>query len=182
MAPRGFIQVNEYLETSVEGIYAIGDIIPGAMLAHVASAEGMVAAANAVKGNSETVNYKAIPSCVYTEPEVSGVGVTEDELKANGTPYHVGRFEFRALGKAKAIGKLQGFIKVMADEDDTIIGASLVGPHVTDLLTELSLAVGLGLKAKDVGKVIHAHPSLSEGLMEAIHDIHGECVHAIPKK
>lgn len=182
MAPRGFIQVNEYLETSVEGIYAIGDIIPGAMLAHVASAEGMVAAANAVKGNSETVNYKAIPSCVYTEPEVSGVGVTEDELKANGTPYHVGRFEFRALGKAKAIGKLRGFIKVMTDEDDTIIGASLVGPHVTDLLTELSLAVGLGLKAKDVGKVIHAHPSLSEGLMEAIHDIHGECVHAIPKK
>ena len=182
MAPRGFIKVNEYLETSVEGIYAIGDIIPGAMLAHVASAEGMVAAANAVNGNSETVNYKAIPSCVYTEPEVSGVGVTEDELKANGTPYHVGRFEFRALGKAKAIGKLQGFIKVMADEDDTIIGASLVGPHVTDLLTELSLAVGLGLKAKDVGKVIHAHPSLSEGLMEAIHDIHGECVHAIPKK
>ena len=173
MAPRGFIQVNEYLETSVEGIYAIGDIIPGAMLAHVASAEGMVAAANAVKGNSETVNYKAIPS---------GVCVTEDELKANGTPYHVGRFEFRALGKAKAIGKLQGFIKVMTDEDDTIIGASLVGPHVTDLLTELSLAVGLGLKAKDVGKVIHAHPSLSEGLMEAIHDIHGECVHAIPKK
>ena len=142
----------------------------------------MVAAANAVKGNSETVNYKAIPSCVYTEPEVSGVGVTEDELKANGTPYYVGRFEFRALGKAKAIGKLQGFIKVMTDEDDTIIGASLVGPHVTDLLTELSLAVGLGLKAKDVGKVIHAHPSLSEGLMEAIHDIHGECVHAIPKK
>ena len=108
--------------------------------------------------------------------------VTEDELKANGTPYNVGRFEFRSLGKAKAIGKLQGFIKVMTDEDDTIIGASLVGPHVTDLLTELSLAVGLGLKAKDVGKVIHAHPSLSEGLMEAIHDIHGECVHAIPKK
>ncbi len=145
--------------------------------------EGIIQhAANAVKGNSETVNYKAIPSCVYTEPEVSGVGVTEDELKANGTPYHVGRFEFRALGKAKAIGKLQGFIKVMTDEDDTIIGASLVGPHVTDLLTELSLAVGLGLKAKDVGKVIHAHPSLSEGLMEAIHDIHGECVHAIPKK
>ena len=180
MTDRGFIEVNEYMETNLEGVYAIGDIIPGAMLAHVASAEGMVAAENAVKGNSETVNYKSIPSCVYTEPEVAGVGKTEDELKAEGIPYKVGRFDFRGLGKAKAIGKIQGFVKVLVDEDDVIIGATLVGPHCTDLLTELSLAVGLGLKAKDVGKVIHAHPSLSEGIMEALHDVHGECVHSVP--
>ena len=180
MTDRGFIEVNEYMETNLEGVYAIGDIIPGAMLAHVASAEGMVAAENAVKGNSETVNYKSIPSCVYTEPEVAGVGKTEDELKAEGIPYKVGRFDFRGLGKAKAIGKIQGFVKVLVDEDDVIIGATLVGPHCTDLLTELSLAVGLGLKAKDVGKVIHAHPSLSEAIMEALHDVHGECVHSVP--
>ena len=180
MTDRGFIEVNEYMETNLEGVYAIGDIIPGAMLAHVASAEGMVAAENAVKGNSETVNYKSIPSCVYTEPEVAGVGKTEDELKAEGTPYKVGRFDFRGLGKAKAIGKIQGFVKVLVDEDDVIIGATLVGPHCTDLLTELSLAVGLGLKAKDVGSVIHAHPSLSEGIMEALHDVHDECVHSVP--
>lgn len=180
MTDRGFIEVNEYMETNLEGVYAIGDIIPGAMLAHVASAEGMVAAENAVKGNGETVNYKSIPSCVYTEPEVAGVGKTEDELKAEGVEYHVGKFDFRGLGKAKAIGKLQGFIKVLVDKDDVIIGATLVGPHCTDLLTELSLAVGLGLKAKDVGKVIHAHPSLSEGIMEALHDVHGECVHSVP--
>ena len=180
MTDRGFIEVNEYMETSLEGVYAIGDIIPGAMLAHVASSEGMVAAENAVKGNSETVNYKSIPSCVYTEPEVAGVGKTEDELKAEGAEYKVGKFEFRGLGKAKAIGKIQGFIKVLVDKDDVIIGATLVGPHCTDLLTELSLAVGLGLKAKDVGKVIHAHPSLSEGIMEALHDVHGECVHSVP--
>ena len=185
LTERGFVEVNEFMETNLEGVYAIGDIIsvggtPHAMLAHVASAEGMVAAENAVKGNSETVNYKSIPSCVYTEPEVAGVGKTEDELKAEGTPYKVGRFDFRGLGKAKAIGKLQGFIKVLTDEDDVIIGATLVGPHCTDLLTELSLAVGLGLKAKDVGKVIHAHPSLSEGIMEALHDVHGECVHSVP--
>ena len=180
MTERGFIEVNEYLETNLEGVYAIGDIIPGAMLAHVASAEGMVAAENAVKGNSETVNYKSIPSCVYTEPEVAGVGKTEDELKAQGIEYKVGKFDFRGLGKAKAIGKIQGFIKVLVDKDDVIIGATLVGPHCTDLLTELSLAVGLGLKSKDVGKVIHAHPSLSEGIMEALHDIHGECVHSVP--
>lgn len=180
MTDRGFIEVNEYMETNLEGVYAIGDIIPGAMLAHVASAEGMVAAANAVKGNSETVNYKSIPSCVYTEPEVAGVGKTEDELKAEGIEYKVGKFDFRGLGKAKAIGKIQGFIKVLVDKDDVIIGATLVGPHCTDLLTELSLAVGLGLKAKDVGSVIHAHPSLSEGIMEALHDVHGECVHSVP--
>ena len=179
MTERGFIEVNEYLETNLEGVYAIGDIIPGAMLAHVASAEGMVAAENAVKGNSETVNYKSIPSCVYTEPEVAGVGKTEDELKAQGIEYKVGKFDFRGLGKAKAIGKIQGFIKVLVDKDDVIIGATLVGPHCTDLLTELSLAVGLGLKSKDVGKVIHAHPSLSEGIMEALHDVHGECVHSV---
>lgn len=180
MTDRGFIEVNEYMETNLEGVYAIGDIIPGAMLAHVASAEGMVAAENAVKGNGETVNYKSIPSCVYTEPEVAGVGKTEDELKAEGIEYKVGKFDFRGLGKAKAIGKIQGFIKVLVDKDDVIIGATLVGPHCTDLLTELSLAVGLGLKAKDVGRVIHAHPSLSEGIMEALHDIHGECVHSVP--
>jgi len=180
MTDRGFIEVNEYMETNLEGVYAIGDIIPGAMLAHVASAEGMVAAENAVKGNGETVNYKSIPSCVYTEPEVAGVGKTEDELKAEGVEYHVGKFDFRGLGKAKAIGKIQGFIKILVDKDDVIIGATLVGPHCTDLLTELSLAVGLGLKAKDVGKVIHAHPSLSEGIMEALHDVHGGCVHSVP--
>lgn len=180
MTDRGFIEVNEYMETNLEGVYAIGDIIPTAMLAHVASAEGMVAAENAVKGNGETVNYKSIPSCVYTEPEVAGVGKTEDELKAEGIEYHVGKFDFRGLGKAKAIGKIQGFIKVLTDNDDVIIGATLVGPHCTDLLTELSLAVGLGLKAKDVGRVIHAHPSLSEGIMEALHDVHGECVHSAP--
>lgn len=180
MTDRGFIEVNEYMETNLEGVYAIGDIIPGAMLAHVASAEGMVAAENAVRGNGETVNYKSIPSCVYTEPEVAGVGKTEDELKAEGVEYHVGKFDFRGLGKAKAIGKIQGFIKILVDKDDVIIGATLVGPHCTDLLTELSLAVGLGLKAKDVGKVIHAHPSLSEGIMEALHDVHGECVHSVP--
>ena len=177
---KGFIEVNEYMETSLEGVYAIGDIIPTAMLAHVASAEGIVAAENVVKGNSETVNYKSIPSCVYTEPEVAGVGKTEDELKEEGVEYHVGKFDFRGLGKAKAIGKIQGFIKVLVDKDDVIIGATLVGPHCTDLLSELSLAVGLGLKSKDVGRVIHAHPSLSEGIMEALHDVHGQCIHSIP--
>ncbi|TQO57217.1 dihydrolipoyl dehydrogenase [Paraclostridium bifermentans] len=178
---RGKVIVNENLETNVKGIYAIGDIINTPFLAHVASKEGLVAAQNAVCGNSKTVNYAAVPRCVYTEPEVAGVGKTEKELQENGIEYNTGQFDFRALGKAQAIGHFQGFIKILADKNDKIIGASIVGPHATDLLTELSLAVHLGLKVEEVGDVIHAHPTLSEGIMEALHDVHGECVHAAPK-
>ncbi|MFR0018902.1 MAG: dihydrolipoyl dehydrogenase [Paraclostridium sp.] len=178
---RGKVIVNENLETNVKGIYAIGDIINTPFLAHVASKEGLVAAQNAVCGNSKTVNYAAVPRCVYTEPEVAGVGKTEKELQANGIEYNTGQFDFRALGKAQAIGHFQGFIKILADENDKIIGASIVGPHATDLLTELSLAVHLGLTVEEVGDVIHAHPTLSEGIMEALHDVHGECVHAAHK-
>ncbi|WP_195946954.1 dihydrolipoyl dehydrogenase [Paraclostridium bifermentans] len=178
---RGKVIVNENLETNVKGIYAIGDIINTPFLAHVASKEGLVAAQNAVCGNSKTVNYAAVPRCVYTEPEVAGVGKTEKELQENGIEYNTGQFDFRALGKAQAIGHFQGFIKILADENDKIIGASMVGPHATDLLTELSLAVHLGLTVEEVGDVIHAHPTLSEGIMEALHDVHGECVHAAPK-
>ncbi|MGL5750002.1 MAG: dihydrolipoyl dehydrogenase [Paraclostridium sp.] len=178
---RGKIVVNENLETNINGIYAIGDIINTPFLAHVASKEGLVAAQNAVLGNSKTVNYTAIPRCVYTEPEVAGVGQTEKELQEKGIEYHIGQFDFRALGKAQAIGHFQGFIKILADTEDKIIGASIVGPHATDLLTELSLAVHLGLTVEQVGDVIHAHPTLSEGIMEALHDVHGECVHSAPQ-
>lgn len=178
---RGKIVVNENLETNIEGIYAIGDLINTPFLAHVASKEGLIAAQNAVCGNSKTVNYKAVPRCVYTEPEVAGVGKTEKELQQQDITYKVGQFDFRALGKAQAIGHFQGFIKILADQEDKVIGASIVGPHATDLLTELSLTVHLGLTVEQVGDVIHAHPTLSEGIMEALHDVHGECVHAAPK-
>lgn len=178
---RGKIVVNENLETNIEGVYAIGDLINTPFLAHVASKEGLIAAQNAVCGNSKTVNYKAVPRCVYTEPEVAGVGKTEKELQQQDITYKVGQFDFRALGKAQAIGHFQGFIKILADQEDKVIGASIVGPHATDLLTELSLAVHLGLTVEQVGDVIHAHPTLSEGIMEALHDVHGECVHAAPK-
>ncbi len=177
---RGKIVVNENLETNVKGIYAIGDLINTPFLAHVASKEGTVAAENAM-GSNKTVNYASVPRCVYTEPEVAGVGKTERELIASETPYHVGQFDFRGLGKAQAMGHFQGFIKILADEQDRIVGASIVGPHATDLLTELSLAVHLGLTVEQVGDVIHAHPTLSEGIMEALHDVHGQCVHQVPK-
>ena len=178
---RGKIVVNENLETNIEGIYAIGDLINTPFLAHVASKEGIIAAQNAVSGKSKTLNYKAVPRCVYTEPEVAGVGITEKELQEKGIEYNIGQFDFRALGKAQAIGQFQGFIKILSDKEDKIIGASIVGPHATDLLTELSLAVHLGLTVEQVGDVIHAHPTLSEGIMEALHDVHGECIHKAPK-
>ena len=178
---RGKIVVNENLETNIEGVYAIGDLINTPFLAHVASKEGLIAAQNALFGNSKTVNYKVVPRCVYTEPEVAGVGKTEKELQQQDITYKVGQFDFRALGKAQAIGHFQGFIKILADQEDKVIGASIVGPHATDLLTELSLAVHLGLTVEQVGDVIHAHPTLSEGIMEALHDVHGECIHAAPK-
>ena len=177
---RGKIVVNENLETNIEGIYAIGDLINTPMLAHVASKEGIIAVENAF-GKSKTVDYTAVPRCVYTEPEVAAVGKTQKQLDAEGIEYHVGQFDFRGLGKAQAMGHFQGFIKVLADSNDKIVGASVVGPHATDLLTELSLAVHLGLTVEQVGDVIHAHPTLSEGLMEALHDVHGECIHAAPK-
>ena len=177
---KGKIVVNQNLETNIEGIYVIGDLIDTPFLAHVASKEGIVAVENAL-GKSKVVDYTAVPRCVYTEPEVAAVGKTEKQLDAEGKKYNVGQFDFRALGKAQAIGNFQGFIKVIADENDVIIGASIVGPHATDLLTELSLAIHLKLTTEQVGDVIHAHPTLSEGLMEAIHDVHGECIHSAPK-
>ena len=177
---RGKIVVNENLETNIKGIYAIGDLINTPFLAHVASKEGEVAVENAL-GKSKKINYNAVPRCVYTQPEVAAVGKTEKELQAQNIEYHKGQFDFRALGKAQAIGHFQGFIKVLCDNDDKIVGASIIGPHATDLLTELSLAIHLGLTSEQVGDVIHPHPTLSEGLMEAIHDVHGNCVHAAPK-
>ncbi|SHJ62176.1 dihydrolipoyl dehydrogenase [Tepidibacter formicigenes] len=177
---KGKIVVNEKMETSIEGIYAIGDIVDSPFLAHVASKEGMIAVEN-ILGKDKNINYTAIPRCVYTEPEVAGVGLTEKQAQEKCIDYKLGKFEFRGLGKAQAIGKFQGFIKVLADNKDRIIGASIVGPHATDLLSELTLAVHLGLTVEQVGDAIHPHPTLSEGLMEALHDVHDECVHSVGK-
>lgn len=168
--------VNNMMETNIEGLYAIGDIINTPMLAHVASREGIVAVENCFdKSNSE--DYRAVPRCVYTDPEVASVGITEDEAKELGKTIKVGKFPFVGLGKAIVLGEVEGFIKVISDEKDIIIGASIVGPHATDLLNEFTLAVNLGLTVEQVGETIHPHPTLSEGLMEAIHDVHDQSVH-----
>ncbi|WP_315167931.1 dihydrolipoyl dehydrogenase [Metaclostridioides mangenotii] len=176
----GKVIVDKYLQTSVEGIYAVGDIIDTPFLAHVASKEGEIAVDNAL-GRSRELNYTAIPRCVYTEPEVASVGKTEKDLIKGEIPYRVGKFEFRGLGKAQTIGKYQGFVKVIVGEDDRILGASIIGASATELLTELTLAVHLGLTVQQVGDVIHPHPSLCEGLIEALHDANGEAIHSVGK-
>ncbi|WML36094.1 dihydrolipoyl dehydrogenase [Clostridium sp. OS1-26] len=178
-AERGRVIVNEYLESSVEGIYAIGDLTIGPDLAHLASRQGIVAVENAVLDKKKKVSYKAVPGCIFTEPEVASVGMKEKQAGEAGINYKVGKFDFRGLGKAQAMGKFQGFVKVITDEKDVIIGASIIGERASDMLGELTLACELGLTAEQVGEVIHPHPTLCEGIMEALHDVHKQCVHSV---
>lgn len=175
---KGQIEVNESLETSVKGIYAVGDLINTPYLAHVASKEGIIAAENML-GNNKTGVHKAIPRCVYTDPQVAAVGLTEKEAQQKGISYETGSFDFRSLGKAQIIGKIQGQVKIIVNEHDVIIGASIIGPEATDLLAELTMAVHLGLTAEVLGDVIHPHPTLSEAIMEALHDVHGKSINKV---
>jgi dihydrolipoamide dehydrogenase len=164
---RGRIPVDEHLRTPVPHIYAIGDVIRGPMLAHKASEEGIAAVEHMAKGLGH-VDYQAIPSVVYTHPEVAGVGYTEEELKEKGIPYKVGKFPYSASGRARAMGDTEGFIKVLAHaQTDRILGVHGIGARVGDVLAEAALAIFFKASAEDVGRAPHAHPSLSEILKEA---------------
>ena len=174
---KGKITVNNRMQTSESGIYAIGDLTDTPMLAHVAQREAVVAVDN-IMGRDTCVSYKAVPRCIYTNPEIGCVGITEYEAKKKGIEYKKGMFRFSGLGKAIVMGETEGYVKVIADKEDRIIGASIVGPEATDLLTEFTMAVHLGINVREMGSIIHAHPTLSEALMEAVHDVHGESVHA----
>lgn len=174
---RRFVKANAKLETNIPGIYAIGDLVGGLQLAHKASAEGRVAVENAL-GHDAVMDYKAIPACVYTTPETASVGLNEAEATAQGKAVKVGRFPFRALGKAVAIGERTGFVKLVADaETGVLLGAQMIGPHVTDLIAETAVAVQLGLSAHQVAETIHAHPTLAESIQEAAEDILGLAIH-----
>ena len=164
---RGRIPVDEHLRTQVPHIYAIGDVVRGPMLAHKASEEGIAAVEHMVRGYGH-VDYLAIPSVVYTHPEVAGVGYTEEELKAQGIPYKVGKFPYSASGRARAMGETEGFVKVLAHaQTDRILGVHGIGARVGDVLAEAALALFFKASAEDVGRAPHAHPSLSEILKEA---------------
>jgi dihydrolipoamide dehydrogenase len=174
---RGAIQVNERMETSVPGVYAIGDVTGISLLAHVASMQGLVAAANATGGHA-VMDYSAIPNCIYTDPEIASVGLSEPKAKEQGRAIKVGRFNFAALGKAMCIGETAGMVKVVADaETDKVLGVGIVGPHATDIIAEGVLAVRHGLTVNQVSETIHAHPTLPEAVGEAMHDVHGRAIH-----
>ena len=174
---RRAIKVNGRMETSVPGIYACGDAIGGIMLAHVASAEGKVAAANVV-GKSVEMDYRAIPSVTYTHPEIGSTGLTEAKAREQGIEVKVGTFFFRGAGKAVAEGSREGLVKVVAEaKSGRVIGGQICGPHATDLIHEILLAVHLGATAEQVGEMVHAHPTLMEPIMEAAEDTLGMAIH-----
>lgn len=178
---RGEIPVNNKMETNIPGIYAVGDVTGGILLAHVASTEGIVAAAN-IMGHRCAIDYTVVPAAIFTSPEIASVGIREYQAEEQGIRYRTGHFHFRALGKAHAMGDISGLIKLIAEESsDKIIGAHIIGPHASDLIHEATLAVRRGLTIKEIAETMHAHPTLSEGIMEAAGDVHGKAIH-VPRK
>lgn len=174
---RGYIVVNEYLETTAPNIYAVGDVNGGVMLAHVASYEAFVAVDNCL-GGRRMRDLGSTPSCTYSHPEVASVGLNEEQAVESGYQPVTGTYRFPALGKAIAIGEDVGYVQIVADkESDVVLGASMMGPHVTDVIHEIAIAVHNGLTVAQLGNTIHAHPTIAEAIMEAAHDVHGESVH-----
>ncbi|MCG2709958.1 MAG: dihydrolipoyl dehydrogenase [Thermodesulfovibrionales bacterium] len=179
---RGEIPVNEKMETNVPDIYAIGDVTGTWLLAHTASTQGIIAAKN-IMGRNENIDYSTVPTAIFTSPEIASVGLREHQAEEKGIKIRTGHFQFRGLGKAHAMGEIAGFVKVIADEaTDKLIGMHIIGPHASDLIHEGAVAMKAGLKVRDIANTIHAHPTLSEGIMEASEDVHNEAVHAPPKK
>ena len=173
----GRIEVNEHFETSVAGVYAIGDVIAGPMLAHKAEDEG-VAAAEIIAGQKSHVNYDAIPGVVYTHPELASVGQTEEQLKEAGIDYTAGSFPFIANGRARAMSATDGFVKVLADaKSDRILGVHIMGADAGTIIAEAVLAIELGASAEDLARTCHAHPTLNEALKEAALDVDERAIH-----
>jgi dihydrolipoamide dehydrogenase len=175
---RGNIVVDASLRTNVPGIYAIGDVTGKLPLAHVASAQGIVAAETIAGIDTTTLDYEVMPRCTYCHPQVASFGLTEAQAAERGYEVGVGKFQFRANGKALALGDYDGFVKIVSDKaSGEILGAHLVGPEVTELIPELALAREWELTPEEIARTVHAHPTLSEVLMEAAHGVFGEPIH-----
>jgi dihydrolipoamide dehydrogenase len=175
---RGRVVVDEFYRTSVSGVYAIGDIVPGPALAHVASAEAIVCVEKIAGRNPHTVDYENIPGCTYTTPEVASCGMTEEAAKAAGIETKTGKFMFMASGKASAAGAREGFVKLVFNAaDDRLIGGHLIGMNVTEMISSLVTARKMGATAHDLMTSIHPHPTMSEGIMEAAAAALGEAIH-----
>jgi dihydrolipoamide dehydrogenase len=177
LAAGGRVAVDEHFRTNLEGVYAIGDLIAGPMLAHKAEDEGL-AVAELLAGQKGHVNYDAIPNVVYTEPELAMVGQTQEQLKEAGIPVNAGRFQFRANGRAKSLGQEVGMVKILAHkETDRILGVHIVGPRASELIAEAVMAMELGASAEDLARTCHAHPTLSEVVREAALAVDGRALH-----
>lgn len=163
----GRIEIGEHFETSVKGVYAVGDVVRGPMLAHKASEEG-IAVAEILAGQAGHVNYEAIPGVIYTWPEVASVGATEEELKEKGTPIKIGSFPFQVNGRAKAMDETDGFVKVIAHQKtDRVLGVHIIGPRAGDLIAEAAAMMEFGASSEDIARTTHAHPTLAEVFKEA---------------
>lgn len=174
---RDKVVVDENFRTSVDGVYAVGDIIATPALAHVASAEA-IHCVEAICGlQPKKIDYSSIPSCIFTSPEIASVGLTEKQAAEQGIEYSVGRFQFAASGKAMAAGERDGFVKLISDGEKRIIGAHMIGANVTEMLGEPTLAKTLGATAEDIAHTIHSHPTMNEGVMEAAEAAMGAAIH-----
>jgi dihydrolipoamide dehydrogenase len=182
MDERGRIIVDQAMETSVDSIYACGDVVGGILLAHTATFEGLVAAENATGGNA-TMQYHVVPACIFTTPEIGSVGLNADKAAEQGIEVNVSRFSFGALGKALAMGEDYGFVQLVIDaKTDRVLGAQIMGPHASDLVHEVAVAMHMGATSADIANTIHAHPSLPEAIMEAAEAAHGKAIHVAPPK
>ncbi|MEZ0226674.1 MAG: dihydrolipoyl dehydrogenase [Alphaproteobacteria bacterium] len=174
---RGRVEIDDHFQTNVKGIYAIGDVVRGAMLAHKAEDEGIVVA-EIIAGQSGHINYDAIPNVVYTFPEVASIGRTEEQLKEAGVQYKVGKFPFMANGRARAMAATDGFVKILADaKTDRVLGCHIVGAEAGTLIAEIALAMEFGGSAEDIARTCHAHPTLNEIVKEAALAVDGRPIH-----
>lgn len=178
VGPRGTIKVNEYCETDEPNIFAIGDVIDTAWLAHLASKEGILVVEKIAGKKVEPINQRLVPNCTYCDPEVASVGLTEAKAREEGYDVKVGRFPFSASGKARILGETDGFVKIVAEKKyDEVLGVHIIGPHATELLAEACVAMQLETTADELGRTIHAHPTVSEAIMEAAEGVHDLTIH-----
>lgn len=178
---RGMVKTDDHFKTNVDSIYAIGDVIKGPMLAHKAEEEG-IAVMEIIKGKAGHVNYNAIPGVIYTHPEVASVGLTEEQLKAQGVKYRVGKFPFAANSRARTNDDSEGWVKILSDATtDKMLGVHMIGPNVGELIAEMVLALEYGASSEDVARTCHAHPTLSEGVKEACMAAYDKPIHIPPK-
>lgn len=181
LGQNGFVKVNEFMETNIKNIFAVGDLTGGRLLAHKASHEGITAAENAA-GHKKKMDYTAVPWAVFTEPEFSSVGLTEEEARGKyGDDIHVGSFPLRANGRAVTMGALEGFIKIIAQRNEKIMGVHILSPHSSEIIHEVTLALNYGIKVSELASVIHVHPTLSESIMESALNVQNKSIHILNK-